>query len=71
MILDLHTSQEMVAFDENTPGYLRGLIPMDIPRIPAFWAPKIMSDDGKRILIVGPPQGKQTPEIYLLTIDMR
>ncbi len=71
MIFDLHTGQEMVAFDENTPGYLRGMIPMDFPRIPAFWAPKIMSFDGKRILLVGPPQGKQTPEIYLLKIDMR
>ena len=71
MILDLHTSQEMVAFDENTPGYLRGLIPMDFPRIPAFWLQRIISFNGKRILLVGPPQGKQTPEIYMLQIDMR
>lgn len=71
MILELPTGQEMVAFDESTPGYLRGLIPMDFPRIPAFWAPRIMSFNGKIILLVGPPQGKQTPEIYMLRIDVR
>jgi hypothetical protein len=69
MILELPTGQEMVAFDESTPGYVQGLIPMDFPRIPAFWLPRIVSFNGERVLLVGPPKGKQTPEIYLLRMD--
>ncbi len=70
MILNLNTGLEMVAFDESTPGYVKGLTPMDFPRIPAFWSPKTISHRGDRILLVGPPQGKETPEIYILNIDM-
>lgn len=71
MILDLYTGLEMVAFDEETPGYIKGLTPMDFPRIPAFWGAKIMSFKGDKILIVGPPQGKETPEIYLLLMEIK
>jgi hypothetical protein len=71
MILNLKTGLEMVAFDESTPGYAKGLTPMDFPRIPAFWSPKIMSLKGDRALLVGPPQGKETPEIYMLSIDVK
>jgi len=71
IILDLNTGLEMVAFDESTPGYVKGLTPMDFPRIPAFWNPKIMSFKGDRALLVGPPQGKETPEIYMLSIDVK
>jgi hypothetical protein len=71
MILELPTGQEMVAFDESTPGYVQGLIPMDFPRIPAFWLPRIVNFNGERVLLVGPPKGKQTPEIYLLRMDRR
>ncbi|NIM57658.1 MAG: hypothetical protein GTO16_01780 [Candidatus Aminicenantes bacterium] len=70
MILNLNTGVEMVAFDESTPGYAKGLTPMDFPRIPAFWSPKIISHRGDRILLAGPPQGKETPEIYILNIDV-
>jgi hypothetical protein len=66
MVFDLETGQEWVAFDESTPGYVHGLVPMDFPRYPAFWAPKFMSQDGERILLFGLPQGKNTPEIYLI-----
>jgi len=71
MILNLNTGLEMVAFDENTPGYVKGLTPMDFPRIPAFWSPKIMSLKGDRVLLIGPPQGKETPEIYMLSIEVK
>ncbi len=71
MVLDLDTGREMVAFDDKTPGYITGVIPMDFPRIPAFWSPRIMNFDGNRILLVGPPQGKETPEIYLLDLDVK
>jgi WD40 repeat protein len=71
MILNLNTDLEMVAFDESTPGYAKGLTPMDFPRIPAFWSPKIISLKGSKALLVGPPQGKETPEIYMLSIDVK
>jgi hypothetical protein len=71
MALDLLTGNERVAFDEKTPGYQKGLMPMDFPRIPAFWGPRIMSFNGHRVLLIGPPQGKDTPEIYILQIDMK
>jgi Tol biopolymer transport system component len=71
MILNLNTGLEMVAFGESTPGYAKGLTPMDFPRIPAFWSPKIISLKGDRVLLVGPPQGKETPEIYMLSIDVK
>ncbi len=69
MALDLVTGKESVVFDEETPGYQKGLIPMDFPGIPAFWGPRIMSFKGNRILLVGSPQGKNTPEIHMLQID--
>ena len=71
MILNLNTDLEMVAFDESTPGYAKGLTPMDFPRIPAFWSPKIISLKGSKALLVGPPQGKETPEIYIFSIDVK
>lgn len=71
MILDLGQGLEMVAFDESTPGYVRGLFPMDFPQIPAFWTPAIMSFEGGRILLVGPPAAKETPEVYLLSLKMK
>jgi len=71
MMLDLFTGKETVAFNEETPGYITGIMPMDFPRIPAFWSPRFMSYDGDRILLVGPPQGKETPEIFLLSIELR
>jgi len=71
MIWDLKNGREIVAFDERTPGYASGLIPMDFPRMPAFWGPKILSSRGDRILLFGHPQGKATPEIYILSIDLK
>ncbi len=71
MAFDLLAGKERVVFDEKTPGYIKGLMPMDFPRIPAFWGPRIMSFKGHRVLLVGPPQGKDTPEIYMLQIDMK
>lgn len=71
MIIDLQNNVEMVAFDENTPGYVPGLMPMDFPRFPAFWPPRIMSTNAEKILLVGPPQGKENPEIYMLGIQWK
>lgn len=71
MLIDLFTGEEIVGLNEDTPGYIKGLIPMDFPRLPAFWNPRIMSFRGDRILLVGPPQGKESPEIYLLLLDIK
>jgi hypothetical protein len=70
MIRDLQNGREIVAFDERTPGYASGLVPMDFPQSPAFWGPKIVSFSGDRILLFGYPQGKTTPEIYMLNLDL-
>jgi hypothetical protein len=69
ILMDLHTGLERIAFDENAKGYVHGLVPMDFPRFPSFWAPKIMSQSGKYALAVVPPPGKDTPEIYLLHFE--
>jgi Tol biopolymer transport system component len=69
LLLDLETREEGVAFDQKTPGYVSGLIPMDFPRFPAFWGPRIMSHNGERILLAGIPEGKRSPEIYLLSFE--
>ena len=71
MMLDLYAGKEVIAFDNQTPGYISGLIQMDFPRLPAFWGPKIMSFNGDRILLVGPPEGKETPEIYMLSLGIK
>jgi hypothetical protein len=67
--LDLQTGEEIAAFSEETQGYVKGPMPMDFPHFPSFWNPQIMNVSGDRILLVGPPQGKESPEIYLLIID--
>lgn len=67
--MNLQTGEEIVAFSDKTEGYVQGITPMDFPHFPSFWRPQIMSTSGKEILLVGPPQGKDSPEIYLLTID--
>ena len=71
MMLDLYAGKEVIAFDNQTPGYISGLIQMDFPRLPAFWGPKIMSFNGDKILLVGPPEGKETPEIYMLSLGTK
>lgn len=71
MILDLDSGLETVAFDESTPGYSQGIMPMDFPQMPAFWGPRVMSFKGDMVLIVGPAEGKEKPEIFLLNIEMR
>jgi hypothetical protein len=67
--LDLQTGEEIIAFSDKTQGYVQGSAPMDFPQFPSFWRPQIINVTGDRILLVGPPQGKDSPEIYLLTID--
>jgi len=69
ILLDLNTGKERIAFDENTSGYASGLVPMDFPRFPAFWGSHIMSYDGTKILLSGIPEGKKSPEIYLLSFE--
>jgi hypothetical protein len=70
MVFDLETDQEWEIFDEDTQGYVQGIVPMDFPRYPAFWPPRFVSQDGSKILLEGPPLGKDTPEIYMLDLDM-
>jgi hypothetical protein len=67
--LDCETKEEGIIFDPDTPGYVTGSIPMDFPQFPAFWGPKIMSYEGTRIIIAGIPEGKQSPEFYLLSFE--
>ena len=67
--LDCETGQGGILFDPDTPGYVNGLIPMDFPQFPAFWGAKIMSYEGTRIIISGVPEGKQSPEFYLLSFE--
>ncbi|UCE42598.1 MAG: hypothetical protein JSV17_06490 [Candidatus Aminicenantes bacterium] len=69
IILNLETGEEGIAFDKNTQGYVSGLVPMDFPRFPAFWGPHIMSDDGTKILLAGIPEGKKSPEFFLLSFE--
>ena len=66
MMYDVTSGTETIIFDENTSGYVKGPVPMDFPRIPAFWCPKILSSDGDRILLIGSPPGQVTPELYML-----
>ncbi|MGD9345850.1 MAG: hypothetical protein PVH84_08300 [Candidatus Aminicenantes bacterium] len=67
--MDLRTGEEIVAFSDETEGYVQGITPMDFPHFPSFWKPQIVSASGDRVLLVGPPIGKDSPEIYLLTLD--
>lgn len=71
MRLDLDSGRETIAFSEETDGYIQGLTPMDFPNFPSFWLPRIMSFSGESVLLVGPPRGRETPEIYLLKLDHR
>ena len=71
MLYDLETGQETVVFDENTPGYIREMLPMDFPRFPSFWRPKVSSFNGEKIILIGPPRGKETPEFYLLSFNVK
>lgn len=69
ILLDRETNTEEVIFNPNTAGYVSGLVPMDLPQFPAFWRPRIMDHGGDRILLAGLPDGKQSPEIYLLSFE--
>jgi hypothetical protein len=69
MFYDLGTGEGGVAFDKNTPGYISGLVPMDFPRFPAFWGPRITSYDGAKILLAGLSEGKKNPEFFLLSFE--
>ena len=69
MMMSLNSGVEFIIFKEKTPGYVRGVSPMDFPKSPAFWTPKTISLNGSRLLLFGPPMGRQSPEIYLLSID--
>ncbi len=71
VFLDLETGEGGTAFDENTPGYVSGLVPMDFPRFPAFWGPRIASHEGTRILLAGIPEGKKSPEFFLLSFKTK
>ena len=68
-IIDTQTGMTYTAFDENTDGYAEGISPMDFPRFPSFWCPKILSRSGDRVLLVGFPPGRTTPEIYMLYLN--
>jgi hypothetical protein len=70
MVLDLKKGEESILFDERVTGYVRGVIPMDFPQVPAFCTPKIASLNGDRILLAGPPLDRQSFELYLLSVDL-
>ncbi len=68
-IFDIQTGTDYTAFNENTDGYAEGISPMDFPRFPSFWCPKILNLTGDRMLLVGFPPGRSTPEIYMLYLN--
>jgi hypothetical protein len=65
-MLSLNTDKDELLFDAQTSGYASGIFPMDFPRFPSFWMPEILNSNAERILLIGPPQGRETPEIYIL-----
>lgn len=65
-MFELEMNKDEIIFDPQTPGYASGVFPMDFPRFPAFWMPNIVSHEADKVLLVGPPQGRETPEIYIL-----
>jgi hypothetical protein len=69
MIMSVESGIEYILFNEQTPGYVGGISHMDFPRSPAFWTPKTVSMNGSRVLLFGPPVGRQSPELYLLSLD--
>jgi len=68
-IFDIQTGTDYTAFNESTDGYAEGISPMDFPRFPSFWCPKIFNQTGDRMLLVGFPPGRTTPEIYMLYLN--
>ena len=71
MIFDLQDDTEEVAYNEKTKGYVEGITPMEFPPYPSFWNPCFMSYEGDVALLVGPPSGKDTSEIFLLKIGAK
>lgn len=70
MALDISTGKEFILFDDRVPGYVKGIVPMDFPQVPAFCTPKIVSMKGDRMLLAGPPLGRQAFELYVLSVDL-
>lgn len=70
MVLELETGSEFILFDEQVPGYAKGIVPMDFPQVPAFCTPKMISLNGNRVLLAGPPLGRQAFELYVLSVDL-
>ncbi len=68
-IFDTQTGLAYTVFDENTDGYAQGISPMDFPRFPSFWCPKIFNQAGDRVLLIGFPSGRISPEIYMLYLN--
>ena len=70
MMMVLSSGKEYLILDPRVPGYASGVIPMDFPQVPAFWTPRGISYNGDKVLLSGPPTGRQSPEIYMLSIDV-
>ncbi|MFC2160872.1 hypothetical protein ACFLRX_04390 [Acidobacteriota bacterium] len=68
-IFDIQKGMTSTAFNESTEGYAQGISPMDFPKFPSFWCPKILNLSGNRVLLVGFPPGRTTPEIYMLYLE--
>jgi len=71
LILNLDENTEKVAYNATSQGYVEGITPMEFPPYPSFWNPCILSFNGKVALLVGPPSGKETSEIFLLRIGAK
>jgi hypothetical protein len=68
MMLDLSSGREYVILDSGIPGYVHNVIPMDFSQAPAFWTPRGVSYNGSRVLVSGPPTGRQSAELFLLSM---
>ncbi|MBN1271712.1 MAG: hypothetical protein JXB26_05520 [Candidatus Aminicenantes bacterium] len=71
ILMNLETGEKITAFDENTQGYVSGIIPMDFPKIPSFWTPVICSRNAGRILLSGTPTENSHSEVYILLLTRR
>ena len=69
LLMSVESGREYLLFDGQTPEIARGISYLDFPRSPAFWTPQTISLKGKWLLLYGLPEGRQSPEIYLLSVD--
>ena len=69
MRLRIGNGEETTVLSESASDSLTETAPLDFPQFPSFWMPRVVSLDGKLMLIEGIPRGKAASEIYLCSYD--